>query len=85
MDVRLVNGAVCQVVGPSGSGKTHFVINLLSNSNVFREPTRQIYWLMRTDEGESGDTQKQFKLLKKLKSSRVLKRAGKISPKKVML
>ena len=66
MDLRLVNGAVFQVVGPSGSGKTHFVINLLSQ-NVFKEPTRHIYWLMGTNEGESGDTQKQFKSLKNVK------------------
>ena len=45
MDLRLVNGAVFQVVGPSGSGKTHFVVNLLSQ-NVFKESTKQIYWLM---------------------------------------
>ena len=64
MDLRLVNGAVFQVVGPSGSGKTHFVINLLSSQNVFKELTRHIYWLMGTSEGESGDTQKQFKSLK---------------------
>ena len=66
MDLRLVNGAVFQVVGPSGSGKTHFVVNLLSRGN-FKEPTRQIYWLMGTDEGESGDTLKQFKKLKQVK------------------
>ena len=67
MDLRLVNGAVFQVVGPSGSGKTHFVVNLLSHNGLFKEPTRQIYWLMGTDEGESGDTQKQFKMLKRVK------------------
>ena len=67
MDLRLANGAVFQVVGPSGSGKTHFVINLLSAENVFKEPTRQIYWLMGIDEGESGETQQQFKTLKHVK------------------
>ena len=67
MDLRLVNGAVFQVVGPSGSGKTHFVVNLLSHNGLFKEPTRQIYWLMGTDEGESGDTQKLFKMLKRVK------------------
>ena len=67
MDLRLVNGAVFQVVGPSGSGKTHFVINLLSSQNVFKEPTRNIYWLMGTSEAESCDTQKQFKSLKNVK------------------
>ena len=41
MDLRLVNGAVFQIVGPSGSGKTYFVINLLSQ-NVFKEP-KNIY------------------------------------------
>ena len=67
MDVRLSNGAVFQVVGPSGSGKTHFVVNLLSSKQIFKEPIRNIYWLMGTDEGESGDTLKQFKTLKNIK------------------
>ena len=67
MDLRLLNGAVFQVVGPSGSGKTHFVVNLLSSTRIFKEPPRQIYWLMGTVEGESGDTLKQFKTLKNIK------------------
>ena len=67
MDLRLVNGAVFQIVGPSGSGKTHFVTNLLSpTANIFKEPIKQIYWLMGTSDGESGDTQKHLKSLKHL-------------------
>ena len=70
MDLRLLNGAVFQIVGPSGSGKTHFVVNLLNSStrsSIFKEPIRNIYWLMGTDEGEAGDTLKQFKTLKNIK------------------
>ena len=67
MDVRLDNAAVFQVVGPSGSGKTHFVVTLLSQNNVFKQTTKKIYWLMGVDEGESGDTQKQFNALKNVK------------------
>lgn len=67
MDLRLVNGAVFQIVGPSGSGKTHFVTNLLAPSaNVFKEPIKQIYWLMGISDGESGDTKKHLKSLKNL-------------------
>ena len=70
MDLRLLSGAVFQIVGPSGSGKTHFVVNLLNSStrsSIFKEPIRNIYWLMGTDEGEAGDTLKQFKTLKNIK------------------
>ena len=64
MDLRLCNGSVMQVVGPSGSGKTFFVINLLQNSDgLFKEPTKQIYWLLGANDGEIGETQKQFKSL----------------------
>ena len=82
MDLRLVNGAVFQVVGPSGSGKTHFVINLLSSQNVFKEPTRHIYWLMGTSEGESGDTQKQFKSLKNVKILKGFEKGWQTKPQK---
>ena len=82
MDLRLVNGAVFQVVGPSGSGKTHFVINLLSTQNVFKEKTRQIYWLMGTNEGESGDTQNQFKALKNVKILKGFEEGWQDKPKK---
>ena len=82
MDLRLVNGAVFQVVGPSGSGKTHFVVNLLSHNGLFKEPTRQIYWLMGTDEGESGDTQKQFKMLKRVKILKCFEEGWQEKPRK---
>ena len=81
MDLRLINGAVFQIVGPSGSGKTHFVINLLSQ-NVFKEQTRQIYWLMGINEGESGDTQKQFKALKNVKILKGFEEGWQDKPKK---
>lgn len=68
MDLRLLNGAVFQVVGPSGCGKSHFVCRLLQNSELtFQKPIRNIFWLMGSEEGELGDTQKEMKALKNVR------------------
>lgn len=65
MDLRLINGAVFQVVGPSGCGKTHFVSQLLKNANqVFNRHIGKIYWLVGTDEGEEGTTLNELKQIK---------------------
>lgn len=68
MDLRLINGAVFQIVGPSGSGKTHFVTQLLKKAReIFQKPIRKIYWLMGTgDDGEVGDTEKHLKCIKNI-------------------
>ena len=59
--MRLKNDAVFQVVGPSGSGKTIFVAQLLAKSkHKFQHEIKHIYWLMGTNEGEKGETKKQF-------------------------
>jgi hypothetical protein len=58
MDIRLKTNAILQVVGPSGSGKTYFVCRLLSTPHIFKDSINNIYWLMGTSEGESGDTMK---------------------------
>ena len=68
MDLRLDNGSVIQVVGPSGCGKTHWVCTLLQHSKLhFQRPVGRIYWLMGSDEGEKGETQKVLQTLNNLK------------------
>ena len=65
MDLRFENASVIQVVGPSGCGKTLFVCSLLKDSTLyFRSGIRNIYWLMGSEEGETGETEKQLKSLK---------------------
>lgn len=67
MDLRLLNGAVFQVVGPSGSGKTHFVSQLLKHANqIFKRHINKIYWLMGTDDGEGGKTLVELRKLKNI-------------------
>lgn len=76
MDMRLLNGAVFQIVGPSGCGKSHFVVKLLaSHRNIFQKPINNIYWLMGSNDAKGrhvdvADTQLE---LNKLKNLHILK------------
>jgi len=62
----LTNGSVIQVVGPSGSGKTYFTCRLLSERSSFHTPIKRIFWHSGISEGESGETLKCLKTLRRL-------------------
>lgn len=64
MDLRLKTDCVLQVVGPSGSGKTFFVCKLLSTPEVFQNKLNQIYWMVGSEDGESGQTKTVMKMIK---------------------
>jgi len=79
--LKLTNGAVIQVVGPSGSGKTYFTCRLLTE-NFFLHPIKRIFWHSGISEGESGETLKCLKRLRRLKMIEGLPKGWINKPKK---
>ena len=67
MDLRLKNGAIMQVVGPSGAGKTMFICNLLSNSRIFTNKPKKIFWFIGSKDGETGITKSKIDNIKNVK------------------
>ena len=64
--ILLSNAATFQVVGPSGSGKTYFTCQLMQNAEyLFENVINRIFWLMGSEDGESGETAQILKEIQK--------------------